>query len=403
MNAMDDWVKNGDQPGHDDGFADHEVSEEDILTGGGNDAGPAIASQFQEAGAPQDDDGAGEGDSEEAAHAAKKARDSKILMGVGGAVLVLVLGAVGFHLYGSSGSSPQQVAQVQAQQQAQQQAHQQPSGAAPAPVGNNQAPVIAPMPEASAPAPVDFGLQPGAPLPADGQPAIVNGFPAPVVPATAPAVQAVAPVGAGAPVTAQPPVVGAPGQVPVTAPAQVAPAATPGVSPAELNDLRAEVAALGQKVTDLSKEVAALRSRPQVQTSARSAAQQAPVAAKPEPNVSERREPKNKALVAAAAASAAAAAAADTKYTPIASPVLTDSKATPVALTSVTKNGKVRSEFTVYAISNGRAWVRWSGDGENYMVEKDSVLPDNSKVTNVDNVKGVVFTTAGEIHQKPSK
>lgn len=410
MNVMDDWVKRGDQPGHDEGFSDHDVTEHDIVSSGEPLPPGEVDSEFESSDASPASGDTETTSSDDAAHAAKKARDAKILKAVGGTVLLLALGAAGLHFYTSGGPTPQQLAQMQAQQQAQHQSQQvsqpgqqQPNGAiGSAPV--MQPGVLAPIPDASAPVAVDFGLQPGAPVPADGQPATVNGFPAPGAPT---------PVASGQPTGPSPalnptpqaslnaPAVASPVQAPPAAAiAPVAPTPTPSVSPAELNELRSEIAALGQKVSDLSKEVSSLRNRPQGQAQPRPAPQPSPTVSKSEAGVSERREPKNKVLAAAAAASAAAA---DAKYSPVTAPVLTDSKSTPVALSPSAKNGKVRGDFTVYAISNGRAWVRWTGDGENYMVEAGSVLPDNSKVTNVDNVKGIVFSTGGEIHQKPSK
>jgi hypothetical protein len=81
--------------------------------------------------------------------------------------------------------------------------------------------------------------------------------------------------------------------------------------------------------------------------------------------------------------------------------VLQDTKQTPALPSPQTKGAKVRAEFTVYAVSNGRAWVTWSKDGLNYTVGVNSELPDYSRVTKIDDSTGVVFTNAGEIHPRP--
>lgn len=58
---------------------------------------------------------------------------------------------------------------------------------------------------------------------------------------------------------------------------------------------------------------------------------------------------------------------------------------------------KVRSDFSIYAVTDGRAWVT-SKDGERHgPLVVGSPLADGSKVTSMDPTRGVLGTTAGEI------
>jgi hypothetical protein len=175
---------------------------------------------------------------------------------------------------------------------------------------------------------------------------------------------------------------------------------------AELAELRAEhekvVAGLRQEIAALSKGGQKRSSRADASAPApapapvRTAAV-APVKEKPFDGITERAEPSQQ------RGRSSRATTVVEHYEPVTSPVMTEPRNVPVAPSAAAKGGKVRSDFTIYAISNGRAWVHWNSDNENHMVGPNSVLPDGSRVTQLDDTKGVVFTTNGEIHPRPVK
>lgn len=297
---------------------------------------------------------------DDAALAAKKAKDKRIML-IGGAVVGVIGLAVAASVMFRPAAHPQAIAAASQSQVASE------------PL---QAPVAAPVAEAAiAPVAAD-PASPAQPLVAAAEP-----MPMPMPMAAAPAVAASQePSPLAAPVAA--------------APALAAVEPTPQGAPvnAELEQLKATVQALRADVDSKSRDIAALR-KDIAAARAQAAARPAPVRKVVEVPVIVERE---------RAPRAAAVAPAVEPRAQMAEPaVFAEPKQTPLAPPAVAKGGKVRSEFTVYAISNGRAWVTWAKDGMNYTVSANSELPDYSKVTALDDVKGVVFTSAGEIHPKP--
>lgn len=299
---------------------------------------------------------------DDAALAAKKAKDKRIML-IGGAVVGVIGLAVAASVMFRPAAHPQAIAAASQSQ------------VAPSPL---QAPVAAPVAEAAI-APV--AADPASPA----QPLVAAAEPMPMPMAAAPAVAASQePLPLAAPVAA--PVAAAP------ALAAIEPTPQGAAVHAELEQLKATVQTLRADVDSKSKDIAALR-KDIAAARAQAAARPAPVRKVVEVPVIVERE---------RAPRAAAAAPAVEPRAQMAEPaVFAEPKQTPVAPPAVAKGGKVRSEFTVYAISNGRAWVTWAKDGMNYTVSANSELPDYSKVTALDDVKGVVFTSAGEIHPKP--
>lgn len=391
--AMDEWAAARHGDGEQDEAREHDIHEGDIV-------GTTLEPGAFEGVDATNDDAAGV-DADAQALAAKKAKDKKMMMIAGGVLATLAIGVGGLKLM--SGGAPSQ--QIAVQEQAPMPA---PVAATPA-VPQEQVLAAQPMgAPASAAAPVDFGMQP---------PQMAPVLDAPMAPASA----AQPPMASTAPMPMQPPVapitVAPTSQVlpPVGAPSpsigkQPSPATTPASNEAEMQELRAMVKANTAAIEELAKRLdaqAATQAAAVKQVAARPAI--APVTAvKPAPVAKQAALPKpaaaDKPFVGITEKKADGKPVADVeKYAPIPATNLSEPKATPSAPAPVAKGGRVRGDFTVYAISNGRAWVHWSGDGENHMVGPNSVLPDNSRVTSIDDVKGVVMTTGGEVHAKPAK
>lgn len=399
--AMDQWAADQEGAGLDEGAHRADVREDDI-TGSSSHAD----STLEEVGDTAVTD---EVSPEDAALQAKRAKDKKIMM-IAGGVLGAVAIAFGASMFIGSGQ-PQQVAQPA--QQVPMDPNAVAAAAAQASQQQGAGPVVAAAPaESGVAAPVDFGLQMPQTSSAQMAPVVAAApqFPQPGALATAPAAPAVP-----APNVAQPPVPTSPvgigaahaatlpstiGTAPAAAwqaPAQ--PTQAGKADQTEIDRLRGELAAVRSEfeltVASLRKDLAVVRTSQASRTAAPRAV--APVrvskakAEKPFDGITEKAEPIKP------------AAANPDRYVPVAPTIMTETKATPSAPPAVAKGGKVRGDFTVYAISNGRAWVHWTGDGENHMVSQNSVLPDNSRITSIDDVKGVVFSSAGEIHAKPSK
>ncbi|ART61220.1 hypothetical protein CBP36_19840 (plasmid) [Acidovorax carolinensis] len=343
--------------------------------------------------------------------AKKKAKDKKIMMAGGGVVVLVAIATAALKFMAPAVTAvPNQPPQVQ---QAKVMAPQQ----SPAQV-ESQSPVVeAPgrqEPEAS---PLDFGAQNRSPENGvaplhDASPVVGAGTQvASAVPANAgQAMEAHQPGGLPMPT-------GMPGAGSPMEPAATTKAATPAALPtaamattsanstdpnAEINSVREDLKKYQREtektIADLKKSIDQLR----VQKTAK---QEAPAkletvrAQSDKRTVTQEQKPARK----FSGITETAEVKAPEKYSPIPAPVMNESKVTPVAPTATTKGGKVRGDFTVYAISNGRAWVKWSVDGENYMVALNSILPDSTRVTSISDEKGIVFSSAGEIHPKPAK
>lgn len=57
----------------------------------------------------------------------------------------------------------------------------------------------------------------------------------------------------------------------------------------------------------------------------------------------------------------------------------------------------VRGDYKMYAVRDGRAWVKSVKDGEIVMVGADSSLPDGTRVKSINEEIGVIVTNAGDI------
>lgn len=342
--------------------------------------------------------------------AKKKAKDKKIMMAGGGVVVLVAIATAALKFMAPAVTAvPNQPPQVQ---QAKVMAPQQSPGQV-----ESQSPVVeAPgrqEPEAS---PLDLGAQNRppeggvAPL-HDASPVVGAGTQvASAFPAAGQATEAHQPGGLPMP-TGMP---GAGSPMELAAPTK---ATTPAAGPtsamatgsanstepnAEINSIREDLKKYQRDtekaIADLKKSIDQLR----VQKTAK---QEAPAKLETARAQNEKRNvtQDQKAARKFSGITETAEVKAPEKYSPIPAPVMNESKVAPVAPAATTKGGKVRGDFTVYAISNGRAWVKWSVDGENYMVALNSILPDNTRVTSISDEKGIVFSSAGEIHPKPAK
>lgn len=363
--AIDDWSKRqGGDEAHDE--IDHdEVLESDVASDETDESGQGQA----EAVAPHDD-----------ALALKKAKDMKIMKIAGGVLLVMGLGVGGLMAMGHAAPQGQQ---LQAQPAAE------------------LAPVVAQVAQVQA-APVAQAIEVTAPV------AVV----APVAPI---ATEAPAPLGAApslasaapspAPIAAPPVAVAS--VSPVAQPVQMAAVAVPSVDSeaakaassmrADIDSLRSQMEAIRAESAGKDKVIAELRKQP---APIKHVAH--PVVKKQtETIITEMRAPHD--VTVATAKAAVAKVISEQKPVVIVDPqVVAETRQTMVSPPASAKGGKVRNEFTVYAVSNGRAWLTWGKDGMNYTVGVNSELPDYSKVTSIDDVRGIVFTSAGEVHPKPA-
>jgi hypothetical protein len=162
----------------------------------------------------------------------------------------------------------------------------------------------------------------------------------------------------------------------------------------QIAELQAKVETLNGQLNEKNKLIAELHSRPMVNRNGT-----------PKPAAALATTPTARPIVKTAAAPVTASkvkAEVTTEKAEVNSPlVVRETKPTPSFPPATTQGGRVRNEFTVYAISNGRAWITWAKDGMNYTVGVNSELPDSSRVSRIDDSTGVVYTSGGEIHPKP--
>lgn len=366
MTMMDDWAQGLDQGGDDD--------QDAARSGGGDQRKIANQGDNDELRASESEVTANQDDEE---RKKKKKRDMLLIYGFGGVLGVFALAMLGMKFLG--GGSGQQMAQAPVDPAGQVAMSSAPAASQDAPGGvvMPMAPAGNQMPVYGAGAPGHDGGQAGFPSDVQAQPipGVNQGSLAPMAGAASEPVNAfggVAPaVGQVQPASALPaPVMadqGVAAQVAATqaAPQEQAPQA-PGADSAalmaEIDKLRSEVEGLKGQVKTLSSEIkAAKAAASRMERLARQQSQ--PQAAKP-----------------AATKDQAAAAAAKKDEAKRA------------------EDRGPRSDFSIYAIADGRAWVKWTkGDGETYSVATGSALPDGTRVTKVDDVNGVVKTTTGDI------
>lgn len=303
-----------------------------------------------------------------------KTNRKTLMLAIGGGVLAAA--AIGGVMFSKVTAMQQQAVASEPQSQPVAQANTAPAdsgnpiaqpvaGVVAAPIiGNEQpAPVMAAAPVEAAPAPV------AAPQP------IAPSVQAPAMEMPAPSLTPSAP----APVLASRPNLNT-GVAQAQPAVQPQPQAVTAAAEAEAAKLRDEVQALQAEVGKLTEELKLSK--------ASAARWERAAKAKPKPTIVEVYEgAKPSAVAKPAAAAAKPAAAASAAVAAVPAP-------------KVTKPGS-REDFVIYAIADGRAWVTYiKGDGENHSVVGGSVLPDGSRVTKVDDIKGVVTTTAGDIYPK---
>lgn len=325
-------------------------------------------------------------DAEAAAHAAKKAKDMKFLMLSGAVVALIAAGVVGVKYFGSADVAPE-ASPTMYQGQA-------PAGLAP------MAPVAAVVP-----------FEPTVPT---AQTAPTTGtLTATTATSTTSPVAAPAPMGQpgmdptqGVGSVPAPQLTPSPDSTPSQpTPISATPTFTTGPSVAstsqndEATQLQSVIVSKDQEIARLRRELAANK-RPVVKAKA------------PREVVKAKASPDEEFVIPSMTTKTGVASKPEVDKRPairvdstgakVVDPlVVSDTKQTAVESQPITKKGRVRNEFTVYAISNGRAWVTWANDGLNYTVGVNSQLPDSSRVTSIDDVTGVVHTNGGEIHPKP--
>lgn len=359
---------------------------------------------LEEGGGAEDRSGEFDGDDHPTAAQGIDPKKKKLVtMGIGGGLAVILLAAVAIKLSGGSPPKEEFLAAVPAPVQS------QPA----APVGLNDAsPVVSPTQGGAAPMVFGDSTQPGAPA-AESQVTQSSAGQAPVGStgqqhnkgiqgATSPA--SVAP-------TAPPSKPGAigpnpsagfqpdPGHSPTVqnAPGGGAPVYSPvATSPAGVGkggEPSSKEAALAVKVKDLEQEIETLKKKlaekpvasavtPKPAATAAKPYQAPVVAAKPSPRPAQA-APKPSAEPSEAGP-AVSVKAEDLRG------VVTKPGAKPTS-------GKVRGDFTVYAVTDGRVWVVGK-DGERLgPLAIGSPLTDGSKITGIDIVRGEVNTSAGVI------
>ena len=391
--AIDDWSTRQGGEKSDDALDHDEVLESDM-----------------HADAVKQGVGASDSALEDEALAIKKAKDMKIMKIAGGVVLVMSLGVGGLLAVGGprgNGQAEQQVApdqgQVLAQAPVTQVAPPVELTTAQPIVAQQVAPVALELSNATATAtatataPAPVGVVPASHQPALAAAALVQPAGSGIAVATpaapvAPAIAA-ATVVAPAALSVQPVQAAAAVVVPESeSKATAALRSDIKALRAEFQNVRSELAGKDRLIADLRKQAVPVEHVQRV-----AVAKKAPV----EVIITEPRTSREATLVAAKAS--VSKVAVDQKPVVIVDPqVVAETRQTMVSPPASAKGGKVRSEFTVYAVSNGRAWLTWGKDGMNYTVGANSELPDYSKVLSIDDVRGIVFTSAGEVHPKPA-
>lgn len=321
----------------------------------------------------------------------KKKREKLMFMGAAAAVAVTV---VGFKLMSALGS----VAPAEDAQMAQAQVAEAPATGAQA---------VAPLPPLAPQMPAAQQMPQFVPQ----SPAVAQMPVAPMAPVQATQVAPIAPVVPGSPVGGQPAAeeYAAPAALMQTMmegmkaaePAQMkVDAAAAAVLREELDAVRADVASLrtllasrDASIEDMRRQLSRASRAPKPTTQA---APKTPAAAASE------KQSSPSAVAASTKPDVKAAKAPEEKLVVVDPQVVEAIRQTPASPAPQGKGGKVRGDFSVYAVSNGRAWLTWSKDGQQYMVGVASQLPDYSKVTRIDDETGVIFTSGGEVHPKPA-
>lgn len=399
--ALDSWGANRENA--DAGEDGHDVNEHDIRGDHEPDDSAVDAELAHEADA--DTGQVTQVDDDAERHAAKKKKDMKMLMVAGGVAGALVIGVVGLGVVKALSNSGQQNV---VQQEQQSPVVQPAQGGRQDVIVERQdgSPVVAQVggqlgaPAAAAPPAPDFGLQ-GANTQGNQAPQMsaVDLPPAatPVVPAaphmTAAVAAPLAPPVMAPTATASPS--GAAPAAPVAALTPKTSAAAPAVDAAEVSSLRGELdslrSELGSKakaLEDVQRELAELRkmqARAVVNRPATAPVRPVVVAKASAPKFAPIKKP-----IAEPAKVAPAPEASPIKETVVAQVAVPS----PVAVAAA--KGKVRSDFRIYAIADGRVWVMGQ-DNEAIQIGARSPLADGSRVTGIDADKHVVYTTAGEI------
>lgn len=336
-------------------------------------------------------------DADAAALAAKKAKDVKTLKLVGAVAAAVVVG-VGVM---KARSNAQQVEIAQAQAQAQPAPDNSALAPTPAAASAVAQPVITeradtpPTAQVGTPPSPDFGLQAGA----APQPALVAAPPVQTA-VLQPVAQAPAPVQPAASTAAdlavatranaqQAPVLADAGKGVKSAPATKQADVGGGGTAPEVQKLRDDVASLRAAMADKDGAIAQLRSELdglKESVASRSAAAQP----RPAAHRQVAKPPAKTAVVAAPAAKASAPVSGITE-------TVVSSPASATIAQPVPAKGKVRTDYRVYAMTDGRVWVVGRSN-EPFQISLRAPLPDGSRVTSIDADKYVVLTTAGEIH-----
>jgi len=391
--AIDQWAKQqtNSGSGNDDGSP---------TVGEGEITGDEVLGDAREDGTT-DSHGYGNNatNSDDQALLAKKAKDKKIFTIAGIGIGVLAIGFVGFLFISRSNDG----------NQAQQSAGQKPPMAQVSPLPKEQTIVLAPLVEAPVQA-IDLSPTQNGPVVSTAEPSLVN-------PSANDSSQPIKPNGLKVAHVTEPlkstSVTGQPGQGPLGSPTGLSnvqtkplnaietPKDSTALNEREMAKLRSDILQLKKEIVNkdieiknLQKDIATANSKLAPRPAASVIARKNPV----QSIVNEKTDLSEKAKTLAAAKRQVVNTTPQKKETVI---TASESKSTSPSITPSAKDGKVRNEYSVYAISNGRAWVTWS-DGINYTVSTNSELPDSSRVTKIDDVAGVVFTTKGEIHPKAS-
>jgi len=350
-----------------------------------------------------------------------KKKKQLVTFGIGGALILLVVLFVSLRV-GSSGSPPKEefLAAV-------------PQGSASADAAKNDKSTVL-VPQGGS-APMVFGEEPKAPTAAPGSlqtnelPQGINTPPKPpegfgpssqaseAIPSANTAQPTVSAVPSGPALSVTQTPTSPPLSVVTTAQGKPAPAASATVSAQQATQLaeaqsravKSELKAkeLESQVDALKRSLALLAEKEKTrvqaqQTTATTAAPPKPpvVAVKPQPPQSPAKAPVQiTSTVAAKAPQVIAAPAVQSRPGP-STPMTVKAEDLKGVITKSgarASQGKIRSDFTVYAVTDGRVWVV-DRDGERLgPLAIGSPLTDGSKITGIDVPRGAVITTAGEI------